>query len=133
MYEALSVIDLTKHPEIWHGSFREDKGRDFQVSYFLYQQYQLTCSECLLPHNQKGVEGSGKRNSIGQGLNMPFSGAFQVRWALKTFLSLRMKPLHLAILFQIQFFMKPTLITLLKITTHSPIPNLLTLFYFYDF
>lgn len=131
MHDALSVIDLTRHPEIWHSSFREDKGQDFQVSYFLYQQYQLTCSECLLPHDQKSAEGLGKRNSVGRGLNMLFSGGFQARWALKTFLSLRMEPLHLAILFQMQFFMKPTATTLFKITTHSPIPNLLTLFYFY--
>lgn len=53
MHETLSMIDLTRHPEIWHSSFRKDKGQNFQVSYFLYQQHQLTCSESLCPVIQK--------------------------------------------------------------------------------
>lgn len=62
---------------------------------------------------------------------MPFSGGFQARRAFKDFLSLRMKFFHLASLFQMEFPMEPTLTTLFKIATHSPI-HLLTLLYFYD-
>lgn len=53
MQEALSMIDLMMHPETWHSSFREDKGQNFQVSYFLCQQHQWTCSESLFPATKK--------------------------------------------------------------------------------
>lgn len=67
IHETLSGIGLTRHPEIWHGSLPEDKSQDSEVSYFLSQQGQLTCSESRLLDDQEGtLEG----NAAGQGLNM---------------------------------------------------------------
>ena len=57
MHETLPGIDLTRHPEIWHGSFREDKSQDFELSYFLYQQQQQTCSESRLFNDPEGIMG----------------------------------------------------------------------------
>lgn len=45
MHETFSMTDLTRLPEIWCGSLREDKGQASRVSHFLYQQHQLTCFE----------------------------------------------------------------------------------------
>lgn len=45
IHETLLTAALTRHPEIWHSSFREVKRRSLEVNDRLYQEHQQTRAE----------------------------------------------------------------------------------------